>query len=61
LAYTIKKIIGYQGDIYFNADKPDGTMKKLTNPSKIHAIGWHHSIEIEEGIAKLFARYTQQD
>lgn len=61
LAYTIKLIIGYQGDIFFNADKPDGTMKKLTNPSKIHALGWHHAIEIEEGIAKLYAWYTQSN
>lgn len=57
LANTIKTIIGYQGDIYFNTDKPDGTLKKLTNPSKIHALGWHHKIEIEEGIAKLYAWY----
>ena len=59
LAYTIKKIVGFKGELFFNSSKPDGTMKKLTNPSKIHALGWHHSIEIEEGIQKLLEWYTQ--
>jgi len=59
LAYTIKKTVGFDGELFFNSSKPDGTMKKLTNPSKIHALGWHHSIEIEEGIQKLLDWYKQ--
>jgi len=40
LAETIKEIVGFQGELYFNSDKPDGTMKKLTDPSKLHTLGW---------------------
>lgn len=58
LAETIKNTIGFSGNLVFNADKPDGTMKKLTTPAKIHSLGWHHTIEIEEGIKKLFDWYT---
>lgn len=54
----IKKSIGFQGELYFNTSKPDGTMKKLTNPSKIHSLGWHHKIEIEEGVSKLYEWYV---
>jgi len=57
LAYTIKEIVGMQGEIFFNSDKPDGTMKKLTNPSKIHSLGWKHSVDIKEGISRLLAWY----
>ena len=57
LAFLIKEIIGFDGCLYFNSTKPDGTMHKLTNPSKIHALGWHHTISIKEGICKLFDWY----
>lgn len=57
LACMIQRIVGFQGEICFNVSKPDGTMKKLTNPSKINNLGWKHSIDIEEGIKKLFDWY----
>lgn len=60
LATLIKNIIGFKGDLYFNADKPDGTMKKLTDPSKLHALGWKHKVTIEEGIKRVYTWYTQQ-
>ncbi len=60
LALLIKKKIGFKGKLEFNSNKPDGTMKKLTNPSKIHTLGWHHKIEIDEGVEKLFEWYTQK-
>ena len=53
LAHLIKQIIGFNGELTFNTSKPDGTMRKLTDPSKLHELGWHHKIEIEEGIQKL--------
>ncbi len=59
LAHTIKEIVGFKGELYFNADKPDGTMKKLTDVSKLHALGWHHSVELSEGIKKIYAWYIQ--
>lgn len=57
LVNLIKQELSYNGKIRFNADKPDGTMRKLTDVSKLHALGWHHKIEIEEGIKKMAAWY----
>ena len=57
LAYLIAQKIGFKGDIIFNEDKPDGTMRKLTDPSKLHSLGWHHKIEIDEGIEKMYHWY----
>jgi GDP-L-fucose synthase len=60
LSLLIKKIIGYNGEIIFNAEKPDGTLRKLTNPEKIHTLGWHHKIDIEEGVKKLYEWYLKK-
>ena len=57
LAYLIKEIVGFKGELYFSADKPDGTMKKLTDISKLHTLGWKHSIELEQGIEKTYDWY----
>jgi len=57
LAETIKKIVGYTGELYFNTDKPDGTMVKLTDPSKLHSLGWKHKVELEDGIRRVYAWY----
>ncbi|MEI7424259.1 MAG: GDP-L-fucose synthase [Prolixibacteraceae bacterium] len=59
LALLIKEKIGFSGELVFNTSKPDGTMRKLTDPSKIHALGWHHKIEIAEGIEKLYRWYLK--
>lgn len=60
LAYMIKEIVGFKGDIYFNADKPDGTMKKLTDVSKLHSLGWKHSVELQDGIVKMHEYYVSK-
>jgi len=57
LAFLIKGKLGFKGNLEFNTSKPDGTMRKLTNPNKLHSLGWHHQIEIEEGINKLYQWY----
>jgi len=57
LAQTIQKVIGFKGELYFNTDKPDGTMKKLTNVSKLHSLGWKHTVELEDGIKKIYEWY----
>ena len=57
LAELIKEKIGFQGELYFNTDKPDGTMKKLTDVSKLHSLGWEHKVELEEGIERMYAWY----
>lgn len=57
LANLIKEKVGFKGELVFNTSKPDGTMRKLTDPSKLHALGWHHQIEIDEGIEKMYKWY----
>lgn len=57
LAYLIKDTVGYTGAIRFDQSKPDGTMKKLTDPRKLHALGWHHKIELEEGVQRIYKWY----
>jgi GDP-L-fucose synthase len=58
LAQKIKKIIGFKGELVFNTKKPDGTMKKLTDVSKLNALGWKHKIELDEGIKTMFQWYV---
>lgn len=57
LAERIVETVGYQGKLTFDSSKPDGTMRKLTDPSKLHELGWHHQIEIEEGVQKMYQWY----
>ena len=57
LAETIKKEVDYQGSLYFNTSKPDGTMRKLTNSSKLEKQGWKYTIELEEGIKRMYDWY----
>lgn len=57
LALLIKKTVGLKGELIFNATKPDGTLRKLTDVSKLHSLGWHHRIEITEGVERLFNWY----
>jgi GDP-L-fucose synthase len=57
LANLIAKKVGYRGELVFNAGKPDGTMRKLTDPAKLHQLGWKHKIDIEEGVGKLYDWY----
>lgn len=54
LANTIKEIVGFKGDLIWNTDKPDGTPRKLMDVSKIHQLGWKHSIELAEGIKMVY-------
>ena len=59
LAALIKETVGFQGELYFNADKPDGTMKKLTDVSKLNALGWRHEVALPQGIERMYNWYTQ--
>ena len=60
LSTLIAETIGYTGTILFDASKPDGTMKKLTDVSKINGLGWKHHIAIEEGVKNIFNWYINQ-
>lgn len=50
LAETVQRVVGYNGKIIWNASMPDGTPRKLTDVTKLHRLGWHHKVELEEGI-----------
>lgn len=58
-AELIMQEIGFQGELRWDSSKPDGTMRKLTDVSKLHSLGWHHQVEIEEGIHRLYQWYLQ--
>jgi GDP-L-fucose synthase len=55
LAFLVKKIVGFDGELRFNTDKPDGTPKKLMDSSRINAMGWSPQITLEAGIASTYA------
>ena len=57
VAELIRREIGFEGELRFNSSKPDGTLCKLTDVSKLHALGWRHTIEIEEGVKRLYEWY----
>jgi len=59
LSETIQKEIGFKGTIEFDISKPDGTMRKLTDPSKLHALGWKHTIELAEGVKMMYEYYLK--
>lgn len=60
LAKLIKKVVGFEGKLVFDTSKPDGTMVKLTDPSKLHALGWKHKVELEEGIKEVYRWFLQK-
>ena len=57
LSELVVKSVGFQGEVLFDASKPDGTMRKLIDVSKLHSLGWTHKVEIEDGVQKLFEWY----
>lgn len=60
LVLKIKDEVGYGGEVYFNSSKPDGTLKKLTDCSKLNKLGWEHKISLAEGISKIYSWYRTQ-
>jgi GDP-L-fucose synthase len=60
LAELIQRIVGYQGRINWNVEKPDGTPRKLMDVSRLHALGWKHSIDLEEGIRVTYQDFLQK-
>lgn len=57
LAELVSQTIGFTGEIVWDKTKPNGTPRKLTDVSKLHRLGWHHQVEIEEGVQRLFEWY----
>lgn len=56
-ARMIADAVGFKGEICWDSSKPDGVMRKLTDVSKLHGMGWHHRVELPEGIARIYAWY----
>lgn len=54
LALTIKKVVGFDGELTFDTSKPDGTPRKLLSMDKLHGLGWKHQIELEDGIKSVY-------
>lgn len=50
LALAIQKVVGHEGDVVWDSSKPDGTPRKLMDISKMHALGWKHQVDLEEGL-----------
>ncbi len=59
LAELIKRTVGYEGEIIWNSDMPDGTPRKLTDVSKLHGLGWTHRIELEEGVRLAYEWFRE--
>ena len=59
LAETIQRIVGHQGRILWDSSKPDGTPRKLMDISKMHALGWKHQVELEEGIQMTYEWFLE--
>ena len=59
VAEEVKATVGFNGALRWDASKPDGTPRKLTDVSKLHRLGWHHRIDIDEGIRLLYQWYRQ--
>ena len=59
VAEKIMEEIGFKGELRWDSSKPDGTLRKLTDVSKLHGLGWHHQVEIDEGIHRLYEWYLQ--
>jgi GDP-L-fucose synthase len=60
LAEMIQKVVGYGGEIHWNTEKPDGTPRKLMDVSKLHALGWKHTIDLEEGITRTYQDFLEK-
>lgn len=58
LAETIKKVVGYTGDIKWDTSKPDGTPRKLLNVEKLHNLGWNHATKLSDGLTQTYMWYT---
>lgn len=60
LARIVKEVVGYTGNLVFDASKPDGPLRKLEDVSRIHTLGWSHMIDLQQGIAKTYEWYLEK-
>jgi GDP-L-fucose synthase len=60
LAMMVKKVVGFEGDIHFDASKPDGTPRKLMDSERLHAMGWKHKTSLEEGLHHAYRFFREE-
>jgi len=60
LALIVKEVVGYQGNIVYDSSKPDGTPRKLLDVSLLHSTGWHHKVNLQQGIEIVYNWYQKQ-
>lgn len=60
LAETVKEVVGYTGELKFDASKPDGTPRKLMDVSKLHHMGWKHSVALKEGLQLAYKDFKNK-
>lgn len=61
LAELVRQSVGFGGELVFDTSKPDGTLRKLTDVSKLHGLGWRHQVDLEDGVKRLYAWYLDND
>lgn len=59
LAETVQKCVGYEGEIHWNTEMPDGTPRKLTDVTKLHELGWNHKVDLEEGVQLAYGWFKE--
>jgi GDP-L-fucose synthase len=59
LALLVQDVVGFSGDLVFDTNKPDGTPRKLADSSRIHALGWNHTIELRDGVSKAYQWFLE--
>lgn len=59
LAYTIKNLVGYEGELVFDESKPDGMPRKLLDVTKLHNTGWHHKTQLDDGLKRTYNWYLK--
>jgi len=59
LAYLVKEVVGFEGNIFFNTQMPNGTPRKLLDVSKLTNLGWQYKTSLREGIEKTYADYVK--
>ena len=61
LAETVQEVVGFEGELIFNTNMPDGTPRKLTTVDKLHALGWKHKVSLKDGIQLAYDWYLQNN
>lgn len=59
LARMVQQVVGFEGELHFDTDKPDGTPRKLADSSRLHALGWKHRIELEDGVRDAYRWFVK--